>query len=334
MKSKAVVSLVDDSTFLDYLIMMFSFKKYNSSLYNDIDKIMFTFGELCDENRLFLETVLPTIQEKKIDTSFYPSIKYSGSRDWCDKKSTYKPHYRYEIFTLTGYENLVYLDTDLLIMGDVSELFKIPEGEVAACNKWNTQLSENCNHIFVYAKTQCEAPDEEGAFNAGVMSFGKNTIKKNMRDEMLELHQKVEAHGNQRVFNLYFKNKISYLPEIYNFTTENSSVFYNIDDIAVLHFVGEKKPSHSIAQSGKKISDYLVIKTEDTSIYNGFDKALDMYYPKILALAFHKIQLDKMGITNALVFWLEWFKIFKEEHLFISLKSDAVKVTKRMESLK
>ena len=86
MKSKAVVSLVDDSTFLDYLIMMFSFKKYNSSLYNDIDKIMFTFGELCDENRLFLETVLPTIQEKKIDTSFYPFIKYSGSRDWCGQK--------------------------------------------------------------------------------------------------------------------------------------------------------------------------------------------------------------------------------------------------------
>ena len=109
MTNNAVVSLVDDHTVLDYIVMMQSLKDTNTQLYDTVDKHLFTFGSLCDENRSVVQTLFPRVQETVINPALV-NISYSGDREWGkDPSTTYQPHYRYEIFNLDKYDNLVYL---------------------------------------------------------------------------------------------------------------------------------------------------------------------------------------------------------------------------------
>ena len=91
MNTNAIVSLVDNHTALDYVVMIQSLRDTNPQLYDTVDKHMFTFGSLCDENRSVIQSLFPTIQETVISPSS-DKISYRGNREWDKIHLLYTSH--------------------------------------------------------------------------------------------------------------------------------------------------------------------------------------------------------------------------------------------------
>jgi CDP-6-deoxy-D-xylo-4-hexulose-3-dehydrase len=63
----------------------------------------------------FISKLNISVVYKKIDTDFYADCNfYSVNRHWA-----FSPAYRFEIFTLSSYNSLLYLDCDTLICGNI-----------------------------------------------------------------------------------------------------------------------------------------------------------------------------------------------------------------------
>jgi lipopolysaccharide biosynthesis glycosyltransferase len=342
MSTNAVVSLVDDCTALDYVVMMQSLRDANPQLYNTIDKHIFTFGSLCDENKSIIQTLFPGVQETIIKP---PSdkISYSGDREWGKAESTaYRPHYRYEIFNLTQYDNLVYLDTDLLIQGNIEKLFTTPPDKVQACKKWPQETRHSPLSVRykndIEERRLCRTLDDPlGSFNGGVLSLGKDILTPDTKHQLLKLQKEKNTPGNQQILNIYFQDLVEFLPQTYNFATEfySEQIFHQrppLDDQHIIHFVGPIKPSHGLKPHTRKMERMeLRLIDPDSSIFRKIEKYVLTNPSSIIKLSFGDYQQECVGEEGCLELWLRWFKILKSTGVFIKPKKDSIITTHRVE---
>ena len=169
----------------------------------------------------------------------------------------------YYRFDLANYypkvEKAIYLDTDTLITGDLSELWNIDTGNNYVCgvradvnlfNSWNNKR-RNCEYWH-------ELDDWKGNYiNAGVMLMNFNLIRKsNISHKWKSLISFPYFYQDQDIINLSCKPNIGILPMKFNFMT-----FYTEEDYENLVFqnvftaceVSEAKSSPIIIHyAGKK----------------------------------------------------------------------------------
>ena len=344
MNTNAIVSLVDNHTALDYVVMIQSLRNNNPQLYDTVDKHMFTFGSLCDENRSVIQSLFPTIQETVISPSS-DKISYSGNREWGENPSTvYQPHYRYEIFNLSDYDNLVYLDTDLLIQGNVEKLFTTPAGKIRASKKWPQPTLEQDFHprytIEMEARiTQKTLDDSLGSFNGGVLSFGQGVSTLDTKSQLLKLQKTKTTPGNQQILNTYFEDRVDFIPQTYNFSTEfYSNKIFKIrpilDDQHIIHFVGPFKPSHTLKSNNKKMESMsLHLVDPQSSLFRKIEKNAISNSRAIVKLGFGDYQQDCAGEEGCFELWLRWFKVLENTGIFIRPRKDTIRSTREVQWL-
>jgi len=161
---------------------------------------------------------------------------------------------KFNLFTLEfkKWENLIYLDSDIIVKFSLDELTKIKG--FAAIRDSRPKLRD---HFTNFKKNKILLNDlkkdynlEEKAFNAGVMVFNTDIITKDTLDnlkKLFEKYNKIRKLSDQTIFNLFFYKKWIELPIVYNWhyylanfplhKRKNSKV-----KGIILHFAGPIKP--------------------------------------------------------------------------------------------
>lgn len=219
---KTYVCILSTNSYLPgVLILNENLKRLNSQ-----------YGLLCLINETISEESKQTLDEYGIKYQLQRSVKYNVNFN-CSWNNTFD---KFNVFLLEGYEKIVCLDVDLLIL-------------------------ENLDFLFDYETPAMviDNPSFKDRYNSGVMVItpDKQTFYQLVRmKEQESLYNKVI--GDQNVLNDYYlkDSNINRIPDRYNVIrtitkdvedvegTEKYKVVRNalVDNPAVLHYVGNNKP--------------------------------------------------------------------------------------------
>lgn len=247
MKSCIVFS-VDDGFLEPFQVALYSLVKHNPWVKEVPIFLVFDHATLSDSSREFLK--------KKVFTRYGLNVDMI---DCCDflpdnldvfnyqhvSRATF---YRLFIARMLdqSFDQAVYLDSDILVAGDISLLYnQVLTMPVAAIK--NYAASEEIR-LF--------GPSGGSYFNAGIIVFNLQVIReKNMQEAYLKLittEPEKLLCWDQDVLNLIHKNDWEQLPWMYNVTRHMlesfrviNNNFYrklNTADIRIIHFDGPSKP--------------------------------------------------------------------------------------------
>jgi lipopolysaccharide biosynthesis glycosyltransferase len=137
--------------------------------------------------------------------------------------------YRFDVFDFEylNYDKIVMIDSDMLILKDISDLLNF-NCNFGACRKYPDILPElNCQ--------------ENNFFNCGLILISRENITRHHKDRLIKIVKEKNWSSDQPVLNLYFRNTVFFLPEKYN-TVSSAVTTENLNHISILHFHGPLKP--------------------------------------------------------------------------------------------
>jgi lipopolysaccharide biosynthesis glycosyltransferase len=141
----------------------------------------------------------------------------------------YNCAYRFEIFTLSEYNKILYIDCDFLIQNDITQVFKLKSnfGAVKAAEDYMAQGDKR--------------------FNAGLLLIDNMYLSKKVKEELITINlQPAPTFNNSQewisdepVLNTYFK-EVKYLKKKFNYLV--TSLEIDETDGNNYHFNGTVKP--------------------------------------------------------------------------------------------
>lgn len=165
----------------------------------------------------------------------------------------------YRIFIpdiMRHFDKVIYLDADLILNNDISQLYKINDNYAIAAARdiYVSQVTSDNEFVFPglsqYAKDTLKISDLKDYFNSGVMLL--NIKKINTQECLNKLIAKAQENNcffhDQNVFNSVFNKNVKILDESWN-TQINSgkdilSLLFmkELSQINIIHFCSKHKP--------------------------------------------------------------------------------------------
>jgi len=233
-------TILNDKFVIGFETMLYSFYKYNNWFNGDI-LVMHddNYSILSDESKKEILLKFPNIKFLKIDNSKYNELNFNFI-----KKKFIPNLIKFEIFGLTNYDKVLYIDSDTLVISNIYELFNRDEDLICFTNESHLVNDiEIWNNIFDGSRNT--------NINNGVIFINKNMLNKTHVDGMLNLAYKYDElfpyyNGcpDQDIMQDYFiENNIEITlgPNTYN-TIEK--VFYGnnkkISDEKIIHYIINK----------------------------------------------------------------------------------------------
>jgi len=220
--SNAIVMLIDDNSFLGSCVTIQGIKEYAKLNY---DLVVYTWKNLSENNKKNLLKINDKIIFKEIPKEDYINCKFSKlPRVW-----DYNCAFRFEIFTLSEYNKILYIDCDFLIQNDITQIFKLKSnfGAVKAAEDYMAQGDKR--------------------FNAGLLLIDNMYLCKKVKEELIAINlqpapffnNSQEWISDEPVLNTYFK-EVKYLKKKFNYLVTS----LEIDEIDGnnYHFNGTVKP--------------------------------------------------------------------------------------------
>ena len=214
--------LIDDNSFLGACVTIYGIKKYAK---RDYDLIVYTWNQLSQYNKNCLIKLNNKIIFKDIPEKDYKNCKFADDpRAW-----GYNCAYRFEIFTLSQYKKIIYIDCDFLIQNDITELF-LDDDKFKAVKTANDYLFQGNKQ-----------------FNAGLLLIDNIFLKQKVKNELIQMcltpapvfNNSTLWLSDDPILNTYFKD-VKYLKKKYNYvvTSLNNESHKNVN----FHFNGPVKP--------------------------------------------------------------------------------------------
>jgi lipopolysaccharide biosynthesis glycosyltransferase len=206
-----------------------SLLKYNSNF-----NLPFIIFKLDNCNYSDLKKIYKHIIFKKMPNKKYGIFLSKNSRKW-----KYSPFNRLEIFNL-NYDRILYFDFDILINSNIDYI-----------------LNNTSN--FTAFKI-----NNENYFSAGVLSIRKKFLNKKTYLKIIKKYKNTEWTGNEPLLNDFFKNKVEFFKDNYHSLTIQQ--IKTPHSLALLHFVGDKKPWHH-GKLTEKYDAYIFTKNKIETIF-------------------------------------------------------------------
>lgn len=239
----ALCTICNDDFIKGAQTMIYSFLKNNKWFTQDI--IIFynsEYSNLSNENINKLSKLYKNIIFYKIETDDYlPLInKFNSSRN---SKRFIPSLFTFEAFELAKkYNKILYLDSDMLVLQDIFELFMLNDELVVTPDTGKYDLSKKYK-----------------TFNGGFLLIDGRSASKEYKKKILlfSMGCKNMALADQSIMNDFFKNRVIYLDSRYNclkrcFPDESFSLFDT--NIKIIHYVGEKPWTNNKKDFEKKYS--------------------------------------------------------------------------------
>jgi lipopolysaccharide biosynthesis glycosyltransferase len=245
LKSKkiAICTICNDEFSIGTQTMIYSFLKNNKWFTQDI--IIFynsEYSNLSNENINTLSKLYNNIIFYKIESDDYlPLInKFNSSRN---SKRFIPSLFTFEAFELAKkYDKILYLDSDMLVLQDIFELFKLNDEIVVTPDTGKYDLSKKYK-----------------TFNGGFLLIDGLSATREYKKKILlfSMGCKNMALADQSIMNDFFKNRVIYLDSRYNCLKrcfpDDSFRFFDTR-IKIIHYVGEKPWANNKKDFEKKYS--------------------------------------------------------------------------------
>ena len=184
---------------------------------------------------------------------------------------TYTTYYRFFIPELfPEYEKALYLDSDIAVIGDISELYMTEIGDnLVGAIPEDVMAYYKCFGDYVEKGLNIKV---EKFFNAGIMVMNLNKMREinivGKLEELLAEH-KFEVTQDEDYLNVICKDKVKYIPLGWNKSPLDNSAFNN-DELKLIHYKLALKPWK---YDGVQYGDYFWQYAKETEYY---DKLMSM----------------------------------------------------------
>lgn len=247
-----VVFSVDDN-YAEYLYVVISSLIEHASTTNRY-KIFVFYTSLTSFNIELLES----LSNYFVSIECVNIVSYVGKTEikGCNHISVETCYRLYIPDVLSQYKKVLYLDTDIIVLGDVAELFKIDLGNYAVGFVHDvecTYLKDHCNELGF---------DFNSMFNAGVMLINTEQFKnQNIKENCLEILIEDSKKSNRKMVFMdqdalmsVVGNNYKVLDDCWNFQFQylwrKESVYDdylpryedNSEKCCILHYAGNRKP--------------------------------------------------------------------------------------------
>ena len=171
---------------------------------------------------------------------------------------------------LPGVDKVLYLDTDMVVLGDVAELYDTPLGDrpLAAMPKhrlahwleWSNSRDRRPDRVeqlrHLRAAASVAAPLNGWAFNAGVLLMSLETMRRDDFVSQVERNFRAFGYDDQTLLNLYAAGDYLELPAAWNVDYRDYFPGADGEQAKIVHWNGADKPWHRDANDA-------VLRTRD-----------------------------------------------------------------------
>ncbi len=250
--SKFCFATVTDENFVVAAeVLIHSFIKFNSWFDGDI--VIIQVGELLESSRNKLQNIYPVKFVTASNTLLTKLDQLQKQIPWL--KNKFAHFHVFELFRLTEYDHIVYVDGDTYCCGDISNLF-VSKNKIQACPdgfNFRIQLWDELGDLApeVIENTHPYGKDIVNSFNSGVLAISKKQISQKIYNGLLgllnsDIYQD-SNFGDQMAFNIYFKDNFTPLSGKYNYMILVEEYIKGLEDITslearIIHFAGKIKP--------------------------------------------------------------------------------------------
>jgi alpha-N-acetylglucosamine transferase len=162
--------------------------------------------------------------------------------------------YSLETFGLSGYSRVLFLDSDVLVVKSVRELFDVtvPFGACAeSC--WYQGKGRRIDTYEAVENYQVPGLFLENPINSGFMILDESVLTPLNYDCLVRLIEpelwtnKNTLHADQLIINLYFRDKITLFNASYNYRPTSSAAIQakegvRLEDARIIHYFRQYKP--------------------------------------------------------------------------------------------
>jgi len=225
-----------------------------------------------------IEIIVSTL-ENMYDKSLTPTVEYMCKHKWLIPN------------ILSHLDKVLYLDCDIIVEGDVLELFSLDlEGNHVACVQ--DFIIVTTKRYIPYLKNTLKLSNYKKYFNSGVMVFDIDVLKNtNFLADCFTILQSLDKPKwpDQDVLNIIFQGKTLYLDKKWNYFSATKPFSYKNYELIkydstprIIHFIGSKKPWAALQTPiGERFWHY----AEKTPCYAELVQGLLQYLPDRLILA-------------------------------------------------
>jgi lipopolysaccharide biosynthesis glycosyltransferase len=162
--------------------------------------------------------------------------------------------YSFEAFNLKDYDKVLFLDSDMIFLKSIEEIFHF-EKKLYACVE-SCWYAGQGRKISTYEKIISNVNDPDfisNPVNSGFILIDKELLTTNHFERLIEMtvpelwKSKNTFHADQLVINVYFKDMITLLDARYNFRPKDAKAVKEIEkvefkDVKVIHYFRWFKP--------------------------------------------------------------------------------------------
>lgn len=242
---QAIVTATSGSYLKGTKVLLHSLLKYNPAYKGDL---------------ILIHDNLPASQKKML-SDLYP-VKFHQVSETLKSScrglvatndafaNSHKRFWSLDAFCLSQYHSVLFLDSDMLCQGDISELTNGPAAFGASPDMASYEGFVRDRNSFAKTRPSTDNTSTfQKVFNAGMFCFKPGALSENVYHELLallnaETFDKVTSgHTDQYLLNLYFEEKVQWLDAGFNYLIRHNHL-HKVDqkDAVLWHFIRNPKP--------------------------------------------------------------------------------------------
>lgn len=232
--SNICLCTICDDKFIPGLIVMLKSFIENNLWFNQKIIILYNkqYSNISDSNMLSIKILYDNIEFKEVNSSDYDQLinKFKINARGNKKVLRLIPSlFTFEIFDIVkDYDTLLYLDSDMIILDDISEVFKLKDPMVVTPDAGNYDTKRSYY-----------------TFNGGFMVLKKEISQLNYKQKLIDYADKMKIMvlADQTIMNSFFKKSLPSLDSRYNCLKRcyPDNKFNRFDSsIKIIHYVGDK----------------------------------------------------------------------------------------------
>jgi lipopolysaccharide biosynthesis glycosyltransferase len=211
------VTVCNKEYLIGFEVLLKSLIDNNPRVINDNLPFVIITNDLNPEDLVTSRKIYNNIHIKRYDES-----KYSQIEELKKQQMAFGDYTKYEIFSLTEFKKIIFLDSDTIILGNIDYLIDFKE-------------SFGCvRELFI------------DQYNTGVMVIGNEYLNPKITEDLINLTNVygITEHLDQDIINNYFIDVITPIPLEYNYLKIYSKqIFQNTglpDYVKIIHYVVKK----------------------------------------------------------------------------------------------